>query len=234
MYKNKIPYRPRTADPSTLTTDNLLTLANIITTSGIPHHCPPSLGVLTSVQITMLYLQENIRQQTLASVFGTSQPTISGAINAVLNILDVVPPSPPQPKDLRPQRLYVLDGTLVPCWWWKNARNLYSGKHHRAGHNLQVLTDQAGQIFYISPPLPGSTHDITAIRSTGLFGHMQPWHITADIRLCGFRVRHTFQEKTRQTPARLAETIQQRDQPDPVCSRTIHSPPQNLADTIHP
>ena len=122
--KNKIPYRPRTADPSTLTTDNLLTLANIITTSGLDHHCPPSLGVFTSVQITMLYLQENIRQQTLAGIFGTSQPTISRAINNVLNILDVVLPPPPRPKDLRPQRLYVLDGTLVQCWWWKTARNL--------------------------------------------------------------------------------------------------------------
>ena len=138
----------------TLTTDNLLTLANIITTSNIPHHHPPSLGVFTSVQVTMLYLQENIRQQALASIFGTSQPTISRAINTVLNILDVVLPPPPRPKDLHPRRLYVLDGTLVPCWWWKNARNLYSGKHHRAGHNLQVLTDQAGEIFYISPPLP--------------------------------------------------------------------------------
>ena len=70
--KNKIPYRPRTADPSTLTLDNLLTLANIITTSGIDHHHPPSLGVLTSVQVTMLYLQENLRQQALANIFGTS------------------------------------------------------------------------------------------------------------------------------------------------------------------
>ena len=78
----------------TLTTDNLLTLANIITTSSIPHHCPPSLGVLTSVQITMLYLQENLRQQALASIFGISQPTISRAINTVLNILDVVLPPP--------------------------------------------------------------------------------------------------------------------------------------------
>jgi len=68
----------------TLTTDNLLTLANIITTSGINHHCPPSLGVLTSVQITILYLQENIRQQALAGIFGTSQPTVSRAINNVL------------------------------------------------------------------------------------------------------------------------------------------------------
>ena len=107
----------------TLTTGNLLTLANIITTSGIDHHCPLSLGVFTSVQVTMLYLQENIRQQALASIFGTSQPTISRAINTVLNILDVVLPPPPRPKDLRPWRLCVLDGTLVPCWWWKNARN---------------------------------------------------------------------------------------------------------------
>ena len=132
------------------------------------------------MQITMLYLQENLRQQTLAGIFSTSQPTISRAINTVLNILDVVLPPPPQPVDLNPNRLYVLDGTLIPCWWWKNARNLYSGKHHRAGHNLQILTDQAGEIFYISPPLPGSTHDITAIRNTGLFGYMQPWHCTAD------------------------------------------------------
>ena len=93
-----------------------------LTTSGLNHHGPPSLGALTSVQITMLYLQENIRQQALANIFGTSQPTISRAINNVLNVLDVVLPPPPQPKDLHPQRLYVLDGTLVPCWW-KNARN---------------------------------------------------------------------------------------------------------------
>ena len=218
----------------TLTTDNLLTLANIITTSGLDHHCPPSLGVFTSVQVTMLYLQENLRQQTLAGIFGTSQPAISRAINNVLNILDIVLPPPPRPKDLMSQRLYVLDGTLVPCWWWKNTRNLYSGKYHRAGHNLQILTDQAGQIFYISPPLPGSTHDITAIRNTGLFSHMQPWHCTADIRICWFRVRHTFQKKTRQTPTRLAETIQQRNQPDPVCYRTIHSSSESMADPFYP
>ena len=106
MNKNKILYRPRTADPSTLTMDNLLTLANIITTSGLPHHPPPSLGVLTSVQVTMLYLQENIRQQTLAGIFGTSHPTISRAINTVLNILDVVLPPPPRPKDLMSQHTY--------------------------------------------------------------------------------------------------------------------------------
>ena len=62
----------------------------------------------------------------------------------------------------------------------RTLETLCSGKHHKAGHKLQILVDQAGQIFYISPPLPGSTHDITAIRNTGLFDHMQPWHCTAD------------------------------------------------------
>ncbi|WP_278719762.1 transposase family protein [Corynebacterium matruchotii] len=57
--------------------------------------------MFTSVQVTMLYLQENIRQQALANIFGTSQPTISRAINNVLNILDMVLPPPPRPKDLK-------------------------------------------------------------------------------------------------------------------------------------
>ena len=34
------------------------------------------------------------------------------------------------------------------------------------GITFKILTDQAGEIFYISPPLPGSTHDVTAIRNT--------------------------------------------------------------------
>ena len=94
-------------------------------------------------------------------------------------MLDVVLLPLPQPKDLHPQRLYVLDGMLVRCWW-KNSRNLYSGKHYKAGHNLQILTDQAGEIFYIFEPPPGSMHDITAVRSTSLFGYTQPWYCTVD------------------------------------------------------
>ena len=85
----------------------------------------------------MVYLQEKLRQQTLAGVFGTSQPTISRAINNVLNILDVVLLPPPQPKDLRPQRLYVLEiGRSCRAGGGRTLETLYSGKHHRAGHNL--------------------------------------------------------------------------------------------------
>jgi len=96
----------------TLTTDNLLTLANIITTSGIDRHCPPSLGVFTSVQVIMLYLQENLRQQTLAGIFGTSQPTISRAINNVLRY-------PCRSTPTTTQRPYA--PTVIRTWWHARA-----------------------------------------------------------------------------------------------------------------
>ncbi|GAA4102493.1 hypothetical protein HNR30_009104 [Nonomuraea soli] len=44
----------------------------------------------------------------------------------------------------------------------------YSGKHHRHGVNVQVLADPAGRLVWASPALPGSTHDLTAARATGL------------------------------------------------------------------
>jgi len=78
MYKNKTLYQPRTADPNTLTLENLLTLANIIT-SGIDHYSP-SLGAFTSVQAPCPNCR-NMRQQVLANVFGTFQPAISKAVN---------------------------------------------------------------------------------------------------------------------------------------------------------
>ena len=132
MHNNKILYRPRTADPSTLTTDNLLTLANIITTSGLDHHCPPSLGVLTSVHHHPLPARKH-KATGISQYFGTSQPTISRAINTVLNILNVVLPPPPQPGDLNPNKLYVLDGTLIPCWWWKTLEASIAGNTTEQG-----------------------------------------------------------------------------------------------------
>ncbi|GAB2485221.1 hypothetical protein GCM10027030_19150 [Luteococcus sediminum] len=68
-----------------------------------------------------------------------------------------------------------LDGTLIATnavqtpspqgngndWW-------YSGKHHRHGGNVQVLTDSTGFPIWTSPVTPGSTHDITAAREHAL------------------------------------------------------------------
>ncbi len=43
-------------------------------------------------------------------------------------------------------------------------RPFYSGKHRRHGMNLQVISSPSGQILWVSGPLPGATHDLTAAR----------------------------------------------------------------------
>ena len=123
MKTHKFSTRPRTADTSILSRENLLALTRLIEDARIDHHCPPSLGLFTSVTVTMLYLEENIRQQVLATLFEVSQPTISRAITCILNVLDTILPFPPTPKDLDVHRFYVLDGTLVECWGWKTTKN---------------------------------------------------------------------------------------------------------------
>ncbi|OQD51797.1 hypothetical protein BM536_037945 [Streptomyces phaeoluteigriseus] len=40
----------------------------------------------------------------------------------------------------------------------------YSGKHRRHGVNLQVATAADGTLVWISPLVPGRTHDLTAAR----------------------------------------------------------------------
>jgi hypothetical protein len=62
----------------------------------------------------------------------------------------------------------ILDGTLVPIDRIADQKPYYSGKHRRHGVNVQVLTDPAGRLVWVSPALPGATHDLTAARTHGL------------------------------------------------------------------
>ena len=58
----------------------------------------------------------------------------------------------------------VLDGTLIPVDRVAADRPFYSGKHHRHGMNLQVIASPGGDILWVSGPLPGAVHDLTAAR----------------------------------------------------------------------
>src|ERR1700727_1120827 len=56
----------------------------------------------------------------------------------------------------------VLDGTLIPVDRVAKDRPFYSGKHKKHGMNLQVISSPAGEVLWVSGPLPGSVHDLTA------------------------------------------------------------------------
>jgi hypothetical protein len=62
----------------------------------------------------------------------------------------------------------VIDGTLIPVDRVAADRPFYSGKHRRHGMNLQVISSPAGEILWVSGPLPGAVHDLTAARIWGI------------------------------------------------------------------
>jgi hypothetical protein len=59
----------------------------------------------------------------------------------------------------------ILDGTLVPIDRIAADRPYFSGKHHRHGLNVQVLSGSRGQLLWASPALPGAVHDLVAART---------------------------------------------------------------------
>ena len=62
----------------------------------------------------------------------------------------------------------VIDGTLIPIDRVAADRPFYSGKHKRHGMNLQVISSPTGEILWVSGPLPGAVHDLTAARIWGI------------------------------------------------------------------
>ncbi len=59
----------------------------------------------------------------------------------------------------------LLDGTLAECDRVGDSRADHSHKHGRHGVNVQVVTDPAGRLLWISPTMPGRAHAQTAARA---------------------------------------------------------------------
>ena len=88
---------------------------------------PPILGLSGSLQATLMYLRQNIVQAVIGEFPGVSQPTISRAIKAMTDAIvqalkDLLLTAEEVPEGCD----YVVDGTLFPCWSWRNHRELWS------------------------------------------------------------------------------------------------------------
>ncbi len=113
-------------------------------------------------------LRHNLTQELLADIHTVSQATISRVVAVYTPLIaEALQAWGPSVGDLDPDRQYIIDGTLAPCWSWRDRPELYSGKHHTTGVNLQVACTLAGHLAWISPPLPGSVQDAKAIKESG-------------------------------------------------------------------
>lgn len=127
------------------------------------------LGLFKSAVVTLCYLRRNHVQQELAELFGASQATISRTISRYIPLLsELLADWVPTVEDLNPDTQLIIDGTLLPCWSWADHPELWSGKHHTTGLNVQVACTLGGDLAWISDPAPGKTHDVKAIRDSGL------------------------------------------------------------------
>ena len=142
---------------------------------------PPSLGLRDSLRAVLIYMRHNVIQAVIGEQLGVSQSTISRAIGAVTDAIvralkDVLLTAEEVPQGCD----YVVDGTLFPCWSWRNHRELWSGKHKTTGMNVQILILPDGRLVQASDPYPGSMHDVAAPGSSGLLDGIDPSGWIAD------------------------------------------------------
>ena len=88
---------------------------------------PPSPGLRDSLRAALIYMRHNVIQVVIGEQLSVCRPTISRAIKALTGAItralkDVLLTAQEVPEGCD----YVLDGTLFPCWSWRNHRELWS------------------------------------------------------------------------------------------------------------
>ncbi len=132
--------------------------------------------------LVLAYLRKGETFADLAAGFGVGTATAWRYVTETVALLAARSPKLRQAlRDAaRAGHAYlVIDGTVIPIDRVAADRPFYSGQHRRHGMNLQVIASPDGDIVWVSGPLPGAVHDLTAARI---------WDIVAQLAASGLVV----------------------------------------------
>lgn len=140
-----------------------------------PWHKPTgrrkALSLREAIVVASGYARQNIIEDVWAEIFDTSQPVISKIITALTPLIDkATEPDRPTVEDAKAavkDTTVLVDGFLAPCWSWRAVAGLWSGKHKTTGFNSQLIANPSGDAMFISEPVTGSHHDMSALKETG-------------------------------------------------------------------
>lgn len=131
---------------------------------------PRELTLREAIIVSSGYTRQNIIEDVWAEIFDTSQPSISRIITEITPLIERATaefrPTAEQARAAVRGQTVLVDGFLAPCWSWREAPDLWSGKHKTTGFNGQVISDLAGNIVFVSEPITGHNQDMTALSET--------------------------------------------------------------------
>jgi DDE superfamily endonuclease/Helix-turn-helix of DDE superfamily endonuclease len=121
--------------------------------------------------LVLAYLRKGETFAGLAAGFGVGTATAWRYVDETVALLAARSPNlrrAPAEAAKAGHAYVVIDGTPIPIDRVAADRPFYSGKHRRHGMNLQVISSPIGDILWVSGPLPGAVHDLTAARICGI------------------------------------------------------------------
>jgi hypothetical protein len=138
--------------------------------------------------LVMVWLRHYLTTEALGFLFGVSQSTASRTISRLLPVLaevekrEILPPSGKRRslayfEGNEPDLFAILDATeqsVNKPQDDKQSRAHFSGKQRRSTCKVTLHVNEVGLIRQLSPTSPGSVHDVTHLRQSGLLHNLDP------------------------------------------------------------